>query len=140
MATVNVTVNGEGTPPPAVVIGFEEGVDQDGFVFTDTLQTSRAKGVVGGSQAGQSVGDSMSFSNDHSFDFESGHFTALDAQRTTVTVNGYLDGVLVASEEFYIMANRETFRELDDSMFDNVDQVMINASGGVIVDDLTLLV
>jgi hypothetical protein len=38
------------------------------------------------------------------------------------------------------MANRETFRELDDSMFDNVDQVMINASGGVIVDDLTLLV
>ncbi len=140
-ATVNVTVNGEGTPLPAVVIGFEGTIDQDGFVFTDTELTSRAKGVASGSQAGASIGDSLSFSHLDldSFDFESGYFTALDAKRTTVTVDGYLDDVLIGSESFTISANRETFRALDDSIFDNVDKVVISTGGGVIVDELTLL-
>ncbi len=137
-ATVSVTVDGDGTPPPAIVLDFEgETPDQDSFVFADTTLTTRAKGVVSGAQAGQSVGDTLSFAHADSFDFESGYFTATDVNRTTVTVTGFFDGTEIGSESFTISKNKESFHAMDDAIFDNIDMVTITANGGVIVDDLT---
>jgi len=145
-ATVSVTIEGDGAPPPPppppqlVVVGFEgETADQDGFIFTDTLLTTRAKGVTSGSQAGRSKGDTLSFdtSDSFDFDFESGYFTATDANRTTVTVTAYLNGVESESESFTIRKNKESFHKMDDAIFDNVDMIVITANGGVIIDDLT---
>ena len=52
----------------------------------------------------------------------------------------YLDGVEVGSESFRIRDNKETTRALSDGVFDEVDEIVISASGGVIVDELTLIV
>ncbi len=141
-ATVSVTVNGNGAPPPAVVLDFEGGIPtQDNFVFnfdfTATTLTTRAKGVVSGAQAAQSIEDYLSFSNPDSFDFESGYFTATSVNRTTVTVTGFLDGEETGFESFTISKNKESFHKLDGGIFDNVDVVFITANGGVIIDDLT---
>jgi hypothetical protein len=139
-ATVSVTVDGDGTPPPAIVLDFE-GVtpDQDSFVFVDTTLTSRAKGVVSGAQAGQSDGDTLSFAHADSFDFESGYFTATDVNRTTVIVTGFLGEGETGSVNFTISKNKESFHAMDDAIFDNVDMVTITAIGGVIIDDLTFV-
>ena len=138
-ATVSVTVNGEGTPPPAVILDFESGIGEAGFVFTDTILTTRAKGVASGNFAGQSDGNSLTISHADAFDFDSGYFTAVNGRKVTVEVEGYLDGAFVGRETFTVSDKRETFRDLNDGIFDNVDQVVITASGGVIVDDLTML-
>ncbi|MCA8928736.1 MAG: cadherin-like domain-containing protein [Alphaproteobacteria bacterium] len=144
MATVTVDIAGAGTPPPApiaTVIDFEGGsADQDGFVFTNLVLTNRQTGVVSGSFAGESVGDSFSFARSDSahFDFDSGFFTAVSGKRVDLLIEGYDNGTLVGSETVRIQDHKETGLHLSDAMFDNVDHVVITASGGVIVDDLGL--
>ena len=56
-----------------------------------------------------------------------------------MTVEAWDDGVQIGSETFTISDRRETFLELDDAIFRSIDEVVITASGGVIVDDLTLI-
>ena len=74
-----------------------------------------------------------------SFDFESGVFTAVSGRNVTVEVVGLDNGVVVGSESFRIRDNRETTKQLSDAIFDNVDEVQITASGGMILDDLVLV-
>ncbi|MDH3666726.1 MAG: Ig-like domain-containing protein [Paracoccaceae bacterium] len=139
--TVNVTITGEGgvVPNSDIFEDFEDGVGESGLVFTNTVLTSQDPGVVSGSQAGASTGDQIIFSMATSFDFESAYFTAATRNKTKVKVQGYLDGQQVSSESFTIFRDQEKFRELNDSRFDNVDQVVITASGGLILDDISLL-
>ncbi|WP_428686453.1 Ig-like domain-containing protein [Roseibium sp.] len=149
-ATAVINISGSGTPPPAPtahVIGFEAGgpgmaFDQeDGFVFLNTVATNQSMGVASGSYAGQSVGDSLTFysGDGSSFDFDQAVFTAVDGKNVTVTVHGFEDGVEIDSYSFRIRDNKETVAPLPDGIFDHVDQVTITATGGVIVDDLTLI-
>ncbi len=149
-ATAVINISGTGTPPPAPtahVIGFEGGTpgsafaQEDGFVFMDTTATDQSMGVASGALAGQSVGDSLIFysQDGSSFDFDQGIFTALSGKNVTVTVEGWEDGVMIGSESFRIRDNKESVYSMSDLTFDHVDQVVITAAGGVIVDDLSLL-
>jgi len=145
---VEITIEGDGKPPEEVQIGFEAGVtcspfeEEDGFVFTDTYVTTRKRGVSEGEQAGHSIGNSLSFAraDGESFDFESAVFTALGRGKVNVTVEGYLDGELVGSDEFFFRANREKTKLLSDEIFDEVDEVVVTADNGIIIDDLNLFV
>ncbi len=139
--TVNVTINGEGGAIPSTDIfeDFEDGVGESGLAFQNTVLTSQDPGVVSGTQAGTSTGDQIVFSMGTAFDFESAFFTSATRNKTKVKVEGYLDGTRVSSESFTIFRDQEKFRELNDSRFDNVDEVVITASGGVILDDISLL-
>ena len=147
-ATVNVTINGEGSapppPPPPPSTGafedFEDGVGEPGLNFTNVGLTTQDPGVVSGSQAGISIGGQIIFDMGGAvFDFESAHFTSATRNKTKVKVEGYLDGERISSESFTARLTQEKFRELADSRFDNVDQVVITSTGGVIIDDITLL-
>ncbi|WP_299474577.1 Ig-like domain-containing protein [uncultured Roseibium sp.] len=147
-AEVTVTIVGEGTAPVETHIGFEDGSlcgwfdEEDEFVFADTYVTGRNRGVSEGELAGRSYGDSLSFSraDGESFDFEEAVFTAMGRGKVTLTVEGYLDGELVGSEDFSVRANREKKLALSDSKFDEVDEVVVRSNYGVILDDMTLLV
>ncbi|MET1411233.1 Ig-like domain-containing protein [Roseibium sp. HPY-6] len=147
-AEVTITIDGEGTAPVETHIGFEEGSlcdwfdEEDEFVFADTYVTGRNRGVSEGELAGRSYGDSLSFSraDGESFDFEEAVFTALGRGKVTLTVEGYLDGELVGSEDFGVRANREKKLALTDSKFNEVDEVVVRSNHGVILDDMTLLV
>lgn len=143
-ATATVTVNGVGTPPQptSYVIGFENGTTEDGFVFTDTVITTRATGVAAGSQAGQSQGDSLSFArtDGEDFDFQQGVFTAVSGKNVDVTIQGYDDGILVGTQTVRIRDNRETTITLNDAEFDLVDQMVISAPGRLIVDEVLLFI
>jgi hypothetical protein len=143
--TINVTVNGEGTPPTTttVVLGFESGIDQDGFVFNGSaVITNRAKGVYTGSNAGQSVGDTITIerSDGDNFDFESAAFSAVSGRKVATTVSAYDDaGILIGSQTFNTSDKKETFVSLNDAIFDDADSITITAAGGVIVDDMTMI-
>ncbi len=147
--TINVTINGEGTPPPpppptttTVVLDFENGIDQDGFEFTETVLTTRAKGVYTGSAAGQSTGDTIriDLTGDGNFDFESAAFTAVSGRKVATTVSAYdVAGDPIGSQTFNTSSKKETFVSLDDTIFDDANYVTITAIGGIIVDDLTMI-
>jgi hypothetical protein len=113
-----------------------------GFEFLDTSVTSRSKGVVSGTQAAETIGDSMTIlrSDGGTFDFESGWFTAVDGRKVDAVVEAWQDGAMIGSQEFTISDRRELLVDLDDALFNSVDQVVISANGGLIVDDLGFLV
>ncbi|MDN3722306.1 hypothetical protein QW131_31600 [Roseibium salinum] len=145
-----IAISGIGTPPPepaTAVIGFESGTigeaftSEDGFVFTDLVATDRSTGVAAGSLAGQSSGDSLTIarSDGEAFDFEQCFFSAVSGKNVEVTVEGYFDGQLVGSDSFRTWDNKESLATLPDSTFDQVDEVVITATGGVILDELTLI-
>ncbi|MFC6658922.1 Ig-like domain-containing protein [Roseibium salinum] len=149
-ATAVIAISGIGTPPPepaTAVIGFESGTigeaftSEDGFVFTDLVATDRSTGVAAGSLAGQSSGDSLTIarSDGEAFDFEQCFFSAVSGKNVEVTVEGYFDGQLVGSDSFRTWDNKESLATLPDSTFDQVDEVVITATGGVILDELTLI-
>ena len=145
--SVTVAVTGSGTPPPqptSYLVGFENGLTEDGFVFTDAQITTRAKGVASGSQAAESTGpgDSLSFdrTDGSSFDFDTAVLTAVSGRNVTANVVGYLDGTEVANWDFKVHSKKETSFSLNDALFDNVDSVTISAAGGIIVDDLGFFV
>jgi len=147
-AEVEITVEGEGAEPVETHIGFEDGAqcrwfdEEDGFVFANTYGTTRSKGVAEGELAGRSYGDSLSFAraDGDSFDFEEAVFTLIGRGKTTVTIEGYLDGDLVGTEDFRFRANKEKTLSLSDEIFDDVDEVVVTSKYGVILDDMTLLV
>ena len=148
-ATATVTIVGSGTPPPAPTtydIGFEGAFSgntytEDGFIFSDVIGTSASLGVSGGSQAIQSTDNSIILENvdGFDFDFESAVITALGGRNVQLSVQGFDNGVLVGSDTIRIRDNRETSINFDDALFDQVDQIVLTASGGLIVDDLVLI-
>uniref|UniRef100_UPI00273E7F29 Ig-like domain-containing protein n=1 Tax=Roseibium sp. MMSF_3412 TaxID=3046712 RepID=UPI00273E7F29 len=147
-AEVEITIEGEGAAPVETHIGFEDGSpcrwfdEEDEFVFANTYVTNRSRGVAEGDLAGRSYGDSLSFarSDGESFDFEEAVFTLIGRGKTTVTIEGYLDGELVGAEDFRFRANKEKMLSLSDEIFDEVDEVVVTSKYGVILDDMTLLV
>ena len=147
-AEVEITVEGEGEQPVEMHVGFEDGApcrwfdDEDGFVFANTYGTTRSRGVAEGDVAGRSYGDSLSFAraDGDSFDFEEAVFTLIGRGKTTVTIEGFLEGELVGTEDFRFRANKEKLLSLSDDIFDQVDEVVVTSKYGVILDDMTLMV
>lgn len=146
--TVNVAIQGAGTPPASTTIDFEAAVQDgttvaaDAFTFADATISTENQGVVSGSQAIASIGSSISISmsNGEAFDFEAGIFTIEGKGRKDLIVDAYFEDGLVGSETFTIRTGRETSINLADAVFDQVDEVVVSSAGGVLMDDLTFLV
>ena len=148
-AVATVTVLGTGTPPAeptAYDIGFEGEASggqyaEDTFVFTGIGLTNQGLGVSSGASAGMSLDNDMTIAafNGAMFDLERAVVTGMNGRNATFDVRGYLDGVLVATESFRIRDNRETSISFNDALFDGVDQVVLSAEGGFIIDDLVLI-
>ncbi len=145
--SVNVTIQGAGTPPASTTVDFEAAtqngttVTTDAFSFFDAAISTANLGVVSGSQAIASVGSSISISmsNGKTFDFEAGVFTIEGKGRKDLIVDAYFEDGLVGSETFTIRTGRETSINLADAIFDQVDEVVVSSAGGVLMDDLTFL-
>ncbi|MES0808112.1 Ig-like domain-containing protein [Roseibium sp. SCPC15] len=158
-AVATVTINGAGTAPtdptdptdpvePALhVIGFEGGtngqpfITESGVVFENTIATNQSTGVSDGGLAGRSVGQSISFSlaDGGDFDFEGAVLTPGAGWWSTITVEGYNDGQLVGSESFTSWGRRENDYSANDNIFDQVDEVVITSSNGIILDEAQLI-
>ena len=149
-ATATVTVNGEGTAPSGPelhVIGFESGtngqpfVSENGVVFEGAVATNISAGVSAGSLAARSTGQSVSFSLESGgdFDFEGAVLTPSSGWWSTITVQGYDDGELVGSQSFTSWGRRENSFDANDNIFDQVDEVVITCSNGIILDEAQLI-
>ncbi|MDH3668803.1 MAG: Ig-like domain-containing protein [Paracoccaceae bacterium] len=121
---------------------FANSLSSAGFEFLEATMTSRSKGVTSGTFAAQSsVDDIIIQRTDASiFDFDGGWFTAVDGRKVDLAIEAWNNGELLGSETFRISDRRETLVEIDDVMFDNVDQVILRADGGMIADDLSFLI
>ncbi len=148
-AVATVTIAGSGTPPPApseYQIGFEGAavagvLIEDEFNFQGVTTTTQSLGVSSGQQAGQSLADSITITREDgaNFDFESAVMTALNGKNVRLTAEAYDDGVLIGSEQIRLRDNRETQVNFDDGLFDSVDQVVLTAQNGFILDDVFLI-
>ncbi|MCV0427154.1 MAG: cadherin-like domain-containing protein [Roseibium sp.] len=149
-ATATITINGEGvvpTGPELHVIGFEGGsngqpfLSENGVVFEGAVATNASTGVSAGNLAVRSAGQSVSFSleNGGDFDFEGAVLTPASGWWSTITVQGYDDGVLVGTERVTSWGRRETDYDTNDNIFDQVDEVVITSSNGIIIDEAQLI-
>ena len=140
-ATATSAVAGTGPAPSQVVLDFESGLSADGFGVSGAVITTADPGVASGSKAAASTGDSLSVFalSGESFDFDGGVFTASGRGRVDILLEGYLDGTLVGTQTVRVRAGKEESVSLS-SDFDAVDDVLMTASGGVVVDDLTFFI
>ena len=148
-AVATVTIAGSGTPPPTPTeyqIGFEGTAQggvlvEDAFNFDGITTTTQALGVRSGQQAGQSLGDSLTITraDGGTFDFDRAVMTALDGKNVSLRAEAYDDGVLIGAETIRLRDNRETQVNFDDGIFDAVDEVVLTAQNGFILDDLFVI-
>ena len=141
-ATATVTIAGAGGMPTAttVLVDFDTAVQtspttvtDDGFVFADANLADGSATSLGGSMTVTAADGDM-------FDFENGIFNVSGRGREQLTLEGYLDGVLVASESFNLRAGRDDNVAPTDPSFDTIDELVILSSNGVTVDDLSFVV
>ena len=145
-ATASVTINGAGTPPAVTTVDFESAiqttattVQDEGFAFAGVTLSSTDPGVTSGVQAIESLGGSVTITKigGDTFDFDLAMLTVLGRGRSSVEVEGYLDGVLVGTESIGVRAGKETDINLNDVVFDRVDEVVILATDTIVLDDLS---
>ncbi|ADM08395.1 beta-lactamase, putative [Parvularcula bermudensis HTCC2503] len=76
-------------------------------------------------------GGSASISRSANFDFDSFYASAAWNEGLQLEVSGYDDGVFIGSQTFTLSYDVSNFYELDDTIFDSVDQVEFSTFGGV---------
>ena len=92
------------------------------------------EGVAYYDQSRGPTADFKSPDRDDDFDFNSGYFTAFNANDLKVKVFGYDDGERVAKKVFLLDPDQEFVRF--GPQFDDIDEIIIKATGGTL-DDVT---
>lgn len=133
--TLQIAIDGEGRAPIRTKIVFNTDPIEDGFVFED-ITIRKRRGDLEARSDGKTVTVTRADGEDFAFDWlnirSPGKINGVVA-----TINGYDDGVLVASEDKWVWGSGKNRKwNLTDESFDRIDTLEITAPLGVIIDDL----
>lgn len=111
--------------------------DQNFFFFEhdEHVLDGYFSGIDNGSISGDNVGINgygadVSFSAANDFDFQQMTVGSVWSEGTTLTVTGYDDGQVTGSQTFTLSTQSSQTVQMDDAIFNQVDQVLFQSSGG----------
>ena len=123
--------NGSLEPLPSNYAGFTW--TNFGLMEYDEFQLESDSGyrpASGDNLAYNQYGDAASIARGSDFDLESVAMSAAWNEGLQVTLSGYNNGALTGTETFTLAYGVSQVFELNDAIFDNVDEVVFTASGG----------